>query len=81
MTTDEELFQAGRRAFMRGQCNSVIVATNPEGIRNYHNCVSSRDHGDSKHYCGCGQEWQGHTTAGPLTDVVRAGEALGNGRS
>lgn len=75
---DQELFAAGRRARSKGGCRSVIVATDPEGIRNYHNCNGPVGHGfkGERHGCGCGQEWWATGTKGPLTDVVRAGETI-----
>lgn len=73
--TDQELFAAGRRARMKLDCASLIVATAPDHVRNYHNCSGGIDH-RGPHYCGCGQSWIGSTTNGPLTDVVRAGETI-----
>lgn len=75
-TEDQELFAAGRRARRNGDCTSLIVATNPDGIRNYHNCDGSFSHKGEVHSCGCGQLWNGNDTGGPLTDVVRAGETI-----
>lgn len=71
---DAELLVAGMRAHGLQQCGSVIVATDAQGIRNYHNCDSGRVHvGGDKHMCGCGQTWSQYNnrgTLGPLTDVV-----------
>lgn len=76
--SDAELFEAGARARDKAQCPSVIVATDEQGIRNYHNCDGDRGHESRspQHGCGCGQTWrhgtegQGMVSAGPLTDVV-----------
>jgi hypothetical protein len=74
--TDQDLFAAGRRAVSKGQCDSLIVATDQQGERNYHQCIGSgKAH---KHWCGCGQSWHGSHTDGPLRDVVRAGEGAQN---
>lgn len=74
--TDAELFAAGRRARTKGQCSSVVVATDEHSERNYHNCMDGREH-DGKHGCGCGETWWAVSdgqvwTDGPLTDVVIA---------
>lgn len=70
--TDAELFEAGRRARRNGDCTSLIVATDPEGNRNYHNCNGSFSHRGGVHSCGCGQTWLGATSGGPLVDVAFA---------
>lgn len=76
--SDAALFEAGRRARSLAQCASVIVATSPEGVRNYHQCIGDSNHtGPGGHYCGCDQQWRlepgvGWVSTGPLTDVVFA---------
>lgn len=73
--SDAELFAAGRRATHKNACPSLIVATNPNGDRNYHQCdVGKVAH--KTHSCGCGEAWWnegsgvGLRSDGPLSDVV-----------
>lgn len=81
--TDADLLASGRRAHGINQCGSVIVATDANGERNYHNCDSDRVHKDGdNHACGCGQTWQQYgarKTTGPLRDVVDGAGPLNAG--
>lgn len=75
--SDEELIEIGLRALSRGQCVAVIVATNEQGDRNYHQCNVDLMHGHKTHHCGCGQSWRfvpgdGWSDVGPLRDVVHS---------
>lgn len=71
---DAELFAAGKRARTKNQCESVIVATDPQtGIRNYHNCDGDKGHEvNTWHGCGDGETWDDKTRAvsGPLVEVA-----------
>lgn len=57
MTVDEQLKAAGERALNKGDCPSVIVATDKSNQRNYHQCLADPKVRHEAHYCGCGDEW------------------------
>lgn len=70
---DAELFASGRRSVAKSRCKSLIVATDPRGDRNYHNCGGDVGHEvDTWHGCGCGETWEDKTRAvsGPLSEVA-----------
>lgn len=76
--SDSALIEEGLRTLARGQCVSVIVATNEAGVRNYHQCTVDLMHGHKTHHCGCGESWRyvpgdnRWSAVGPLTDVVHS---------